>query len=140
MAAIGVIALCFTLNTLARGCGETFAVFYGPLLAEFGWGVPEALQDVRGTNVAGNRKYDQIAVRPDPHWFEATGRAGVVDVYRSVMRDEDEAAYVPDMGDAYEVTSKGEVRTAAQRRTYYRSYWRTFQVSDHLPLWLEGLS
>ena len=37
-AAIGVVTLCFLLNTLARGCGETFAVFYGPLLAEFGWG------------------------------------------------------------------------------------------------------
>ena len=37
-AAIGVIAFCFLLNTLARGCGETFAVFYGPLLAELGWG------------------------------------------------------------------------------------------------------
>ena len=37
-AAIGVVALCFLLNTLARGCGETFAVFYGPLLDEFGWG------------------------------------------------------------------------------------------------------
>ena len=37
-AAFGVVALCFVLNTLARGCGETFAVFYGPLLSEFGWG------------------------------------------------------------------------------------------------------
>jgi MFS family permease len=37
-AAVGVVALCFVLNTLARGCGETFAVFYGPLLDEFGWG------------------------------------------------------------------------------------------------------
>lgn len=36
--AFGVVALCFALNTLARGCGETFAVFYGPLLDEFGWG------------------------------------------------------------------------------------------------------
>lgn len=106
-------------------------------LAEFGWVVPPALREVRGTNVAGNRKYDQIAVRPDPHWFEATGRAGVVDVYLSVLRDDDEATYAPDMGDAYTATSKGEARTAAQRRTYYRSYWRTFQVSDHLPLWME---
>ena len=37
-AAIGVVTLCFLLNTLARGNGETFAVFYGPLLDEFGWG------------------------------------------------------------------------------------------------------
>lgn len=36
-AAISVVGLCFVLNTLARGCGETFAVFYGPLLEEFGW-------------------------------------------------------------------------------------------------------
>lgn len=37
-ASTSVVALCFALNTLARGCGETFAVFYGPLLTEFGWG------------------------------------------------------------------------------------------------------
>lgn len=37
-AAIGVVGLCFVLNTLARGNGETFAVFYGPLLESFGWG------------------------------------------------------------------------------------------------------
>jgi len=36
-AAVGVVALCFMLNTLARGCGETFAVFYGSFLDEFGW-------------------------------------------------------------------------------------------------------
>ncbi len=36
--AIGVIALCFVLNTLARGNGETFAVFFGPLLDDLGWG------------------------------------------------------------------------------------------------------
>jgi len=37
-AATGVVALCFVLNTLARGNGETFAVFYGPLLDDLGWG------------------------------------------------------------------------------------------------------
>lgn len=36
--AIAVVLLCFALNTLARGAGETLAVFYGPLLEEFGWG------------------------------------------------------------------------------------------------------
>ena len=36
-AAVGVVALCFTLNTVARGCGETFAVFYGSFLDEFDW-------------------------------------------------------------------------------------------------------
>ncbi len=36
-AAVAVVALCFLLNALARGLGETFAVFYGELLDEFGW-------------------------------------------------------------------------------------------------------
>lgn len=36
--ATAVVLLCFLLNTLARGAGETLAVFYGPLLTEFGWG------------------------------------------------------------------------------------------------------
>jgi len=36
-AAVAVVALCFLLNTVARGCGETFAVFYGEFLDEFGW-------------------------------------------------------------------------------------------------------
>ena len=36
--ATAVVLLCFSLNTLARGAGETLAVFYGPLLAEVQWG------------------------------------------------------------------------------------------------------
>lgn len=36
--ATAVVALCFALNTMARGAGETLAVFYGPLLDEFAWG------------------------------------------------------------------------------------------------------
>jgi MFS family permease len=36
-AAVGVVALCFLLNTVARGTGETFAVFYGSFLDEFDW-------------------------------------------------------------------------------------------------------
>ena len=106
-------------------------------LGEHGWEVPKELQAIGGSNLAGDRKYDQIAVRPDRHWFEPTGRAGVVDYYQSVMRAEDEAAYRPDMGDAYAATKVGVARSEAQRHTYYRSYWRTFQMSDHLPLWIE---
>ncbi|MEM1297979.1 MAG: MFS transporter, partial [Pseudomonadota bacterium] len=37
-AAISVVLLCFVLNTLARGNGETFAVFLGPLEDTFQWG------------------------------------------------------------------------------------------------------
>ena len=36
-AALGVLALCFLLNALARGSGETYAVFLIPIGAETGW-------------------------------------------------------------------------------------------------------
>jgi len=106
-------------------------------LTEFGWEVPPELQTIPGSNVAKNRRYDQIALRPDPHWFEATGRAGVFDFYQSVFRDVDEQLYEAEMGPAYITTSRGNARDAAGKRTYFRTYWRTFQMSDHLPMWIE---
>jgi MFS family permease len=36
-AALGVLGLCFVLNALARGAGETYAVFLLPIGAETGW-------------------------------------------------------------------------------------------------------
>lgn len=37
LAALGVLALCFLTNALARGAGETYAVFLLPIGAETGW-------------------------------------------------------------------------------------------------------
>lgn len=37
LAALGVLALCFVMNAVARGAGETFAVFLLPIGAETGW-------------------------------------------------------------------------------------------------------
>ena len=106
-------------------------------LTDNGWTVPPPLQNIPGSNVPKNKHYDQIAVRPKTHWFEPTGNAGVFDYYKSVMRDEDEAIYVPDMGSAYETDSKGQARTTKGKQTYWHTYWRTFQMSDHLPMWME---
>lgn len=37
LAALGVLALCFVMNAVARGAGETFAVFLLPIGEETGW-------------------------------------------------------------------------------------------------------
>ena len=39
------------------------------------------------------------------------------------------------MGEAYELTSKGKLRK--DKTAYYTTYWRTYQMSDHLPMWVE---
>jgi exonuclease III len=106
-------------------------------LTEAGWVIPDAIQHLPGSNIPKNQHYDQIALRPHTHWFELTGHAGVFDYYESVFRDDDQASYAPDIGDALLHTSKGTPRDAKGQRTYYRTYWRTFQMSDHLPMWIE---
>lgn len=87
-----------------------------------GFTVPEALQSVPGSNVDRNRHYDQIAHFRQLSRMAPTGRAGVFDVYEHVFRLVDAGAY------------------AAERRTRPgRSFkdWRTYRISDHLPMWIE---
>lgn len=108
-------------------------------LTSHGWVVPPELQTIPGSNVPKNKHYDQIALRDAAerrHRFETTGRAGVFDVFECVYRVEDEPAYAPQLGDAYVATKEGRERTQAERHTFYRD-WRTYQISDHLPMWLE---
>jgi endonuclease/exonuclease/phosphatase family metal-dependent hydrolase len=104
-----------------------------------GWVVPPELQSIPGSNVPKNKHYDQIALR-DPqerrHRFESTGKAGVFDVFECVYRLDDAQDYAPQMGEQYLATKDGRARTEDEQHAYYRD-WRTYQVSDHLPMWLE---
>lgn len=87
-----------------------------------GFKVPEQLQAVPGSNVAQDRFYDQIAYLDDLHQLRPTGKAGVFDYYEQVYRSSDQAAY------------------AAERATKPGSSfkdWRTYRMSDHLPMWIE---
>jgi hypothetical protein len=63
--------------------------------------------------------------------------AGVFDYYQYVYREEDEPLYVEDMGEAYLRKNDGTERTEQGRTSYYKTYWRTYQMSDHLPMWIE---
>ncbi len=75
--------------------------------------VPKGLLGLdHGSNLAKNKRYDQILVAP--HFPDAmTGRAGVLDVYKS----------------SFQPLYRGiATRTDIQL---------TYEISDHLPLWLE---
>ena len=41
------------------------------------------------------------------------------------------------MGKAYVETSEHKARDEKSQTRYYKSYWRTYQMSDHLPMWIE---
>lgn len=96
-----------------------------------GFAVPSQID---GTKVRVDDKdhfYDQIAVRvPDPRFKTTTG--GMIDIYKDVFRDtgEDTALYGPLM------PKFDPNASAAKTRAQYLE-WRTWQMSDHKPLWVE---
>ncbi|HUP19415.1 MAG TPA: endonuclease/exonuclease/phosphatase family protein [Gemmatimonadota bacterium] len=101
-----------------------------------GFIVPERIQRLP-SNVPQNKHYDQIAFfapRVQDQLEEI--EAGVFNFFDLVYREDDQETYVPEMGKAYEKTSKGAKRTAAGKTRHYRD-WRTHQMSDHLPMWVK---
>ena len=79
-----------------------------------------------GSNVDQSKHFDQIAfIAPDLKDRLEECNAGVFNFYKYVYRDGDAKKYAPDVPK----TSKGE-------EGRYRD-WRTYQMSDHLPVWIE---
>lgn len=96
--------------------------------------VPAAIDGAK-VRKKGAHFYDQIATRViDPRFKVLAG--GMVDVFDTVFRDDDEdfALYADRMpADDPETASSFRAKT---RRDLYRK-WRTWQMSDHHPLWVE---
>ena len=87
-----------------------------------GFKIPEGLNAIPGSNVDKNKRYDQIAYLQGLAGMAHTGRAGVFDFYEHIYRDADAAVFQPEMAK----TNLKQFRT-----------WRTYQLSDHLPMWAE---
>jgi endonuclease/exonuclease/phosphatase family metal-dependent hydrolase len=105
-------------------------------MTDAGFVIDKSLQKLPATNIGKKaRHYDQIAFRPKGDMFQPTGNAGVFNFFDVVYRDEDEDEYISDMGEGYHKTSKGKPR--ANKGLYYRNHWRTHQMSDHLPMWVQ---
>lgn len=91
-------------------------------ITQAGFVVPEELQAVPGSNVDKNKHYDQIAYYQELSRMKPTGRAGVFDFYGHVYRQEDESLYAQE-------------RTKKPGNSF--EDWRTYRMSDHLPMWIE---
>jgi hypothetical protein len=101
-----------------------------------GFHIPEQLKG-HPSNALKTKHYDQIAfIAPTIQERLKLCSAGAFDFFKYVYRPEDEAMYEKSMGGAYLKNKQGRKRTAKERTRYYND-WRTFQMSDHLPLWIE---
>ena len=103
-------------------------------ITDAGFEVPVQLQNIP-SNVIQSKFYDQIAFHDREKKFEFSGRAGVFNYYKTILRKEDEAIYATAMGERYLTNEDGTPRKNPS--LYYNTYWRKFQLSDHLPMWVE---
>ncbi|WDP91622.1 MAG: endonuclease/exonuclease/phosphatase family protein [Desulfobacter sp.] len=90
-----------------------------------GFIVPKELKKIPGSNVKKDRTYDQIAFW-EPDRSRGYARldilaAGVFDFFQEVYRHSDAPVYKAEMG--------------ATRSSF--DTWRTYKMSDHLPMWVE---
>ena len=98
--------------------------------------IPEALRN-HPTNFGKNKYYDQIAfkLKMEPKmviFAEGNQRAGAFDFTETI--------YPPQDIDHYRMYFDEKAlagKTEQQAEKYYLNTWRTFQMSDHLPLWIE---
>jgi endonuclease/exonuclease/phosphatase family metal-dependent hydrolase len=109
-------------------------------LVDNGFIIPKVLQNFR-TNLGKNKFYDQIAFKPHDKRLEF-GRAGKFDFRDAVFGDKDFDLYYNIMPTAFRDihtrgSKKGKPRSDDEKRDYYNKEWITWQMSDHLLLWVE---
>ncbi|MDY0909630.1 endonuclease/exonuclease/phosphatase family protein [Microbacterium sp. CFBP9034] len=117
-------------NVIALGDFNVVSPQHGTMqaLLRHGFEVPAAID---GSRIADrDHFYDQIATRVKDDRFQVTA-GGIEAPFADVFRDEDLEVYRP----YFEHTIPPGADDAGVR-TAYRA-WRTWQMSDHSPLWVE---
>jgi len=104
-------------------------------LEKYGFIVPAAIKE-HPSDLGGTSHYDQIAFnlkldKTMTVFSEGNQKAGAFDFAKTVYREQDLETYKGYFLD------KIEGKTEQKIKEYYLSTWRTFQISDHLPLWVE---
>ncbi|HYT69021.1 MAG TPA: endonuclease/exonuclease/phosphatase family protein [Vicinamibacterales bacterium] len=95
---------------------------------------PPADEDATGTNLERSKHFDQIAFH-DPKGQLKASCGGVFDFQAAIYGPREAERY----RGAMERSAPDKVKNATSKKELERLYqsWRTFQVSDHLPLWVE---
>jgi hypothetical protein len=99
--------------------------------------IPQAI-DGDVVREEGDHFYDQIAVRVKDTRFDVTA-GGMVRIFKDVFRDNDEDRAIYDSAlprQDPEEDGEHDEMTPQARQALYRK-WRTWQMSDHQPLWIE---
>lgn len=106
-------------------------------LAKEGFKIPAGLAP---SNVAGGKYYDQIAFRALPGVLEyidgaadSKSGSGVLDIFTELFVADQFPVYKADVANS--PNGKRKANESALK-TYYTRDWRTYQLSDHKPMWV----
>jgi endonuclease/exonuclease/phosphatase family metal-dependent hydrolase len=94
--------------------------------------VPRSIRKAPGSNLTQDKYFDQIAFHDPRGRLKTTSKAGVLQFTKSIFRDADAELY----SDSMRATVPAQFKRTKDHKALYRK-WRTFQISDHYPLWLE---
>jgi endonuclease/exonuclease/phosphatase family metal-dependent hydrolase len=91
----------------------------------------DELQLGSSTPNAGVFNYYEVLFKPDmyPHYHHLIQNREV-EAYRSVEE-------MNKVKEKWEIDMDGKPMDNVKRESYFQDVWRTFQMSDHLPLWVE---
>jgi exonuclease III len=103
-------------------------------LLKGGFKIPEALLKRTGSNLKKDKFYDQIVYKEGKNKVKFSGKAGVFDFYETIYNETDKDLYYEDFSNIMKANKK-----AFDKATYDKKFreWKTYQMSDHLPLWVE---
>lgn len=104
------------------------------LTKDTGFKLPEGIEKgvLTGTNVSKNKFYDQIVLN-EKEGNAHILKAGIFDYYEQVYKLSDFEQYKKQMNEAL----KNSTSTTKEATEEYYKKWRTYQMSDHLPMWAE---
>jgi endonuclease/exonuclease/phosphatase family metal-dependent hydrolase len=105
-------------------------------LKKYGFVIPEGLSP---SNMLLDKYYDQIGFKSREGQVKFGGHAGVFNLYKTLFREEERTAFYPLMKNRaqLECDPDGLALDNPKNKEYYSGTWRTFQMSDHLPMWVE---
>lgn len=109
-------------------------------LARRGFVIPEGIREIpHGTNVSRTKFYDQIAYyggRGGADRARPT-RAGVFDFFEHVYRDRERHPDAHDEDHLRPLMRREHAASGSRAKEWSYARWRTYQMSDHLPMWVE---
>ena len=99
-----------------------------------GFEIPDSIWGKPSTPFSENH-YDQIAFHSEEGKVKFGNKGGTFDFYKSVFRENEAETFIRKY--KRDFIKRCDPEEEEKMKNYYLKKWRTWQMSDHLPMWIE---